>query len=267
MQVGVFLRKKAEVDSRQTVPYNEIVPDAGKKPYVIAVANEKGGVAKTTSTLAIGTILAEKGFKVLCVDLDPQGNLTLSLGYKPQELPAANDPLTTEIKNLDLIFARPLIVDEAYQLRVDTGQDLAALVALPYDYVLMDCPPSLGKLALDALLVANFLVIPTQADFFSAYSLKSMMELVGLVRRRGNPDLPYRILVTLFDQRNSIHHSIMSQLNQAFGAGIFKTIIEVDAELRKAAILGFPTSSSRGEKQYRALVEEMLEYIQDLMTV
>ena len=241
--------------------------DAGKKPYVIAVANEKGGVAKTTSTLAIGTILAQKGFKILCIDLDPQGNLTLSLGYKPQDLPATKEPLNTETENLDLIFARPLIVDDAYQLRVDAGQDVAALTALPYDYVLLDCPPSLGKLALDALLVANFLIIPTQADFFSAYSLKNMMELVGLVRRRGNPDLPYRILVTLFDQRNSIHHSILNQLNQVFGGGMFNTMIEVDAQLRKSAILGFPITKCRGAMQYHLLVEEMLKYIREVQMV
>jgi chromosome partitioning protein len=253
-----------------------------KKPYLIAVANEKGGVGKTTTTLAIGTILAQNGFKVLFVDLDPQGNLTLALGYKPHEMPAsdpglgtagtlfARDSFRTETKNLDLVFARALIVDEDYQLKVNTGddtyflsQDLKPLKGLPYDYVVIDCPPSMGKIAINTLLITDFLIIPSQAEFFSAFALKDMMELIGLVRREGNPDLPYRILVTLFDRRNRVHHSIRNQLSRTFGSGIFETIIEIDTELRKTAILGFPSAKSRGVKQYRALVDELLAYIQN----
>jgi len=260
------------------------MPDStgNKKPYLIAVANEKGGVGKTTTTLAIGTILAQSGRKVLFFDLDPQGNLTLALGYKPHEMPTPNlglgtagtifakDSFRTEDENLDLVFARSLIVDDDYQIQVNTGddsyflsQDLMILKSLPYDYVVIDCPPSIGKIAVNTLLASDFLVIPSQAEFFSAFALKDMMELIGLVRQEGNPDLPYRILVTLFDRRNRVHHSIKNQLSGTFGDGIFETIIEVDTELRNTAILGFPTANSRGVKQYRALVKELLEYIQN----
>lgn len=251
------------------------------KPYVIAIANEKGGVGKTTTTLAIGTILAQKGHKVLFVDLDPQGNLTLSLGYKPHEMPTpdfglatsntffAKDSFRTQIENLDLIFARYLIVDDDYQIRVSTtddayalSQDLMVLKNLAYDYVVIDCPPSRGKITINTLLVSDFLIIPTQAEFFSAFALKDMMELIGDVRREGNPDLPYRILITLFDKRNRVHHSIKNQLSRTFGSGIFGTMIEVDTTLRKTAILGFPATTSRGVKQYHNLVDELLEYIQ-----
>jgi chromosome partitioning protein len=244
------------------------------KPYVIAVANEKGGVGKTTSTLSIGTLLAQRGSKVLFIDLDPQGNLTLSLGYKPQEIHSIDDPLELETKNLDLIFARSLIIDEAYRLKIDPGDDshllsqgLSSLISPSYDYVVIDCPPSLGQLTIDALLVSNFLLIPTQADFFSAYALKDMMRLIGEVRREGNPDLHYKILVTLFDKRNRIHHSIKRQLDDTFRGGIFETMIEVDAELRRASILGFPTISSRGVKSYRMLVDELLRYIQTMQAI
>lgn len=251
------------------------------KPYVIAIANEKGGVGKTTTTLAIGTILAQKGYKVLFVDLDPQGNLTLSLGYKPHEMPApsfalatsgtffAKDTFSTDIENLDLIFARYLIVDDDYQIRMSTtddthslSQDLIVLKSLPYDYVIIDCPPSRGKITVNTLLASDFLIIPTQAEFFSAFALKDMMELIGIVRQEGNPDLPYRILITLFDKRNRVHHSIKHQLSHTFGSGIFETEIEVDTNLRKTALLGFSTTNSRGAKQYRKLVDELLDYIQ-----
>ena len=251
-----------------------------KKPFVIAIANGKGGVGKTTTTLAIGTILAQRGHKVLFIDLDPQGNLTLSLGYKPHSMPQPSRELSaagtlfaeniyaTETKNLDLFYSRFLIIDETHQLKVNTGddsyflsQDLSTLKILPYDYLLIDCPPSLGKIMINTLLISDFLIIPTQADFFSTYALKEMMELIGRVRQEGISGLPYRILITLFDTRNRIFHSIKNQLNVTFGLGIFKTIIEIDTEMRKTAILGFPTINSRGVKQYHMLVDELLDSI------
>jgi chromosome partitioning protein len=253
------------------------------KPFVIAIANEKGGVGKTTTTLAIGTILAQRGCKVLFIDLDPQGNLTLSLGYKPHEMPTPNfglatsgthfakDSYRTENENLDLVFARSLIVNDKYQVRVNTGddtyylsEDLRVVKELAYDYVIIDCPPSIGKIMVSTLLISDFLIIPSQVEFFSAFALKNMMELIGEARREGNPGLPYRILVTLFDKRNRVHHSIKNQLVHTFGSGLFDTILEIDTNLRKAAILGFPTTNTRGVKQYRALVDELLDYIQNL---
>ena len=252
-----------------------------KKPYVIAIGNEKGGVGKTTTTLAIGTILAQRGYKILFIDLDPQGNLTLALGYKPQQMPApasdlpmagtllAGDAYTTEVENIDLVYPRSLIIDEDYQLQVNTDdgayyltQDLSVISTLPYDYVLIDCPPSLGKITVDTLLVSNFLIIPTQADFYSTYSIKDMMGLIGKVRQVGNPGLLYRVLITRFDKRNRVHNNIKTQLGYTFGSGLFETIIHGDAELLKTALFGFPTNSSRGVKQYRKLVDELLEYIQ-----
>jgi chromosome partitioning protein len=257
------------------------VTDDHKQPYVIAIANEKGGVGKTTTTLCVGTILAEQGNKVLFIDLDPQGNLALALGYKPHEMPTPNyslgtsgtlfakDSFRTENENIDLVLARSLIVNDDYQIQVNTAdddyflsQDLAVMRELPYDYVVIDCPPAMGKIAISTLLVSDFLIIPSQAEFFSAFALKDMMDLIGIVRKEGNPDLPYRILITLFDRRNRIHHSIKNQLSHTFGEGLFKTMIEVDTEMRKTAILGFPTIKTRGVKQYRKLVDELLGYIQ-----
>lgn len=257
------------------------ITDEDKQPFVIAIANEKGGVGKTTTTLAVGTILAQQGHKVLFIDLDPQGNLTLALGYKPHEMPPPNlrlstngtifakDSYQTELDNLDLVFARSLIVNDSYQVQVNTAdddyflsQDLRIIKSLDYDYVIIDCPPAIGKVMISTLLVSDYLIIPSQVEFFSAFALKDMMDLIGVVRQEGNPGLPYRILITLFDKRNRVHHSIKNQLKHTFGSGIFNTIIEIDTEMRKTAILGFPTKTSRGVKQYRQLIDELLEDVQ-----
>jgi chromosome partitioning protein len=257
------------------------IENENKKPFVIAIANEKGGVGKTTTSLAIGTILAQKGYKVLFLDLDPQGNLTLSLGYKPHSMPQPSHHLSaagtlfaeniyaTDTENLDLFYSRFLIIDKAYQLQVNTAddsyflsQDLSFIAKLFYDYVLIDCPPSIGKIMIDTMLISDYLIIPSQADFFSTYALKDMLNLIGKVRQEGNSNLPYQILITLFDTRNRICHSIKKQLIATFGSGVFKTIIEVDTEMRNTAILGFPTTNSRGVRQYHMLVGELLENIQ-----
>jgi chromosome partitioning protein len=250
------------------------------RPYVIAIANAKGGVGKTTTTLAIGTILAWRGKKVLLIDLDPQGNLALSLGFKPHKLPPPDTGLSTddtifsgasyrtENANIDLVYARFLIVDNSYQTRVNTADDayflsmdLEILRTLPYDYVIVDCPPSMGKIAISTLLVSDFLVIPTQVEFFSAYALKEMMDSIGITRTAGNPDLSYQILITLYDKYNRVHRSIRRQLMKTFGDGIFRTVIEYDSTLCDTAITGFPTENTSGVKQYNKLVDELLKRI------
>ena len=254
-----------------------------KKPFVVSIANGKGGVGKTTTALAIGSILARRGLKVLLIDLDPQGNLTLSLGLKPHRLPPpstdmptagtlfAKDSYTIRNENLDLVFARSLIIDKDFQIRVNTaddlfflGQDLSILRTLPYDYVFIDCPPSIGKIIANTMVTSDFLIIPSTAEYFSASALKEMMGLIGIVRKLGNIAIPYRIVITLFEKRNSGHESFRDQLRSTYGADVFETIIEADIALRQAAILGFPRESSPGVEQYRRLVDELMEAIQQL---
>jgi chromosome partitioning protein len=254
--------------------------DERKKPFVIAIANGKGGVGKTTTALAVGTILARRGLQVLCIDLDPQGNLTLALGYKPHRMPPspedlptagtifARETFPTKNQNLDLVFARSLIVNHDYQIQVNTaddlfflGQDLSVVRTLPYDYVIIDCPPSIGKIISNALVASDFLIIPSQAEYFSANALTEMMELIETVQRNTNADLSYRILITLFDQRNQDHHSLRDYLKSKYASSLFATIIETDPILRQTAIQGFPADNSHGAAQYRRFVDELLDVI------
>ncbi len=256
--------------------------------YTIAISNEKGGVAKTTTALNLGATLAEAGQKVLLIDLDPQANLTLALGFEPGKdtnnsasilmdtSPVMDSCLATNFPNLDIIPAsnrleqaeQMMPVYLNYTSRLRTAID--AVNPLPYQFILIDCPPSLGAITINAITAANLLIIPTQAEYFSAYALRDMMTIIRQVRADENPNLAYRILVTLLDQRNRTHRDIHDQLDRAFGVGIFKTIIEIDTKLRESPILGLPITqykpTSRGAQQYRSLAEELIEYVQQTNT-
>jgi len=252
--------------------------------YIIAISNEKGGVAKTTTTLSLGAALAEMGHRILLIDLDPQANLTLALGFQPNNLehtasdilldsaPLLDSCRETNISGVDLIPANSSIenVEQVLPVYIDYTTRLQTAVqsmdSTSYDLILMDCPPSLGAVTVNALTAANLLVIPTQAEYFSAYALRDMMSIIRQVRAEDNPDLAYRILITLLDQRNRAHRNIHEQLDRTFGEGLFKTIIEIDTKLRESPILGLPITqykpNSRGAVQYRSLAEELIKYVE-----
>jgi len=250
----------------------------------IAVSNEKGGVAKTTTVLSLGAALAELGNRVLLIDLDAQANLTLALGLEPgeTELTSSNIMLDnesilnvrrkTEITNLDLIPSSSRIETSEQYLPVRTNyttilQRAIQTSGLPYDFIVLDCPPALGAITRNALAAANLLLIPTQAEYFSAYALRNMMGLIRRTREMDNPNLSYRILVTMLDRRNHTHRNIHEQLRSTFGSGVFNTVIELDTKLRESPIAGQPIthykSSARGSTQYRVLAQELMEYAKE----
>ncbi len=251
----------------------------------IAVSNEKGGVAKTTTTISLGAALGELGCRVLLIDLDAQANLTLALGFEPGEsestssnilldnVPLLNARRRTEVENLDLISSSLRIETCEQFLPVRTNyttilkRAIAGTPNLPYDYVLLDCPPSLGAITQNALAAADLLLIPTQAEYFSAYALRNMMNLVRRIREDDNPNLAYRILVTMLDNRNRTHRNIHEQLRSTFGEGVFSTVIEMDTKLRESSIAGLPISrykpAARGTTQYHVLAQELMEYVKE----
>jgi chromosome partitioning protein len=256
----------------------------GKMAFTVAISNEKGGVAKTTSTLSLGAALAELDHRVLLVDLDPQANLSLALGLEAGEVEITSASVLienaaiktairrTEVNNLDLVPSNSRIesAEQFLPMRshyLSTLHNALQAVPLPYDYVLLDCPPALGTITLNALSAADLLIIPTQAEYFSAYALRNMMGLIRRVRQESNPNLAYRILVTLLDRRNRTHRNIFEQLQATFGAGVFTTVIEVDTKLRESPIAGVPITqykpASRGSQQYRVLAQELIEYAKE----
>lgn len=280
-------------------------------PMVIAIANQKGGVAKTTTVVSLGGALVRHNQEVLLVDLDAQANLTLALGKDPSRVRGAVTEVLfnsasllsvsreTSIPGLDLVPAnagmdlaeRFLPVRKDYEsilrraLRTElrpanasgaqTETPLERATGLTsssprpptihYDFVLLDCPPFLGAVTLNALVAADLLIIPTQPEFFSAHALRTMTTAIRQVRNHHNPGLIYRILITLSDRRNRIHREVGEQIRSTFGEGVFQTIIEVDTKLRESAIEGLPIthhkSQSRSALQYDNLAQELLAYV------
>ena len=250
----------------------------------IAVVNEKGGVAKTTTTASLGASLAETGKKVLLVDLDAQANLTLALGFDPRKIQYSNANLLmetipaseiiqpSEFENLYLLPSNPQMGLAEQLLPIHQGYEyflrnaLASLNGL-FDYILMDCPPYLGSVTTNAFAAADILLIPTQSEYFSIYALRNLMDRIKQTREQINPRLTYRLLLTLFDKRNKIHRVLREQLQQNFPTGMFETIINIDTKLRESAIAGSPiiyhASSSRAAKQYRALAQEIIKYVEE----
>ena len=250
----------------------------------IAVSNEKGGVAKTTTTLSLGAALVELGNRVLLIDLDAQANLTLALGFEPGEsentssnvmldnIPLLDVRKKTDVENLDLIPSSSRIEISEQFLPVRTNyttilQKAIRSTSLPYDFIILDCPPALGAITKNALTASDLLLIPTQAEYFSAYALRNMMTLIRNVREQDNPNLAYRILVTMLDRRNRTHRNIHEQLRTTFGDGVFNTVIEMDTKLRESPIAGLPIthykSGARGSTQYRVLAQELIEYAKE----
>jgi chromosome partitioning protein len=250
---------------------------------VITIANEKGGVAKTTTAVSLGAALAQGGQQVLVVDLDPQANLTLSLGIKPKSVHRTITDILLGNQDINSVsqetgvpgmFVAPsnqdLNMAERY-LTVRDGYEFILRGALAntssHDFIVIDCPPALGPVTHSALVAANLLIIPTQCEFFSANALRDMLNMIRSVRQNSNPQLHYRVLMTMVDLRNRMHRSLLEQIHKAFGTAVFKTIIQTDTRLRESPLFSQPITvyapSSRGAIQYNALAKEVMKYVHE----
>ncbi len=252
-------------------------------PYIIAIFHQKGGVAKTTTALALGACLVEHQHEVLLMDLDPQANLTGGLGLNPAsvrhsltEVLLGQESLLhltreTALPGLDVVpghpdlslTARGLPAHERYEFLLRAALKAPSLAH--YDFVLIDCPPTLGPLAVLALTAAHLVIVPTQCEYFSMHALNDTLELVALTRKKTNPALRARILVILFDQRGQLHARSLEQLRRHFQPLLFNTLIGVDSKLRESQMAGQLITqyapSSRGAQHHRQLAEELLSYV------
>ncbi len=252
-------------------------------PYVIAICHQKGGVGKTTTTLALGACFAERGVRTLMVDLDPQANLTSNSGLEPDQVPFSVAEVLTgktaparavtesNLPGLDILPSNDSMVDlgrRLYQIRdyeFLLRRALQDYALEEYAVVLLDCPPSVGPLTISALTAADLLIVPTQCEYYSIQALTDMFELVSVIRNRTNPPLTYRLLVTMFDGRGKFHAQMLEQLREYFQEGLLNTTIGFDTKLREAQAVGLPVTihapQSRGASQYRQLAEELSPYV------
>ena len=248
---------------------------------VIALANQKGGVGKTTTTINLGAALAERGRRVLLVDMDPQGAVSVGLGLNPLALertvydllldPKA-DPgavlQTTKIErvellpsNIDLAAAEVLLVGE-----VAREQALARVLdplRPHYDVLLVDCPPSLGLLTVNALTAADAVLVPLECEYFALRGVALLMETIEKIRERLNPDLELLgILATMYDHRTVHGREVLARVEDAFGRQVFRTVISKTIRFAEAPVAGESilsyAGSSNGAAAYRELAKEVL---------
>jgi chromosome partitioning protein len=249
---------------------------------VIAMCNQKGGVGKTTSTINLGASLAEYGRRVLLVDLDPQGALSAGLGVPHYELehtvhnllvePRASIDdvlISTRVKNLDLVPSNIDLSAAEIQLVNEVGREQSLARAIypvldRYDYVLIDCQPSLGLLTVNGLACSDVVIIPTECEFFSLRGLALLTDTVEKVHDRLNPKLSIGgILITRYDPRTVNSREVMARVLERFGDLVFDTVITRTVRFPETSVAGEPITSwapkSVGAEAYRSLAREVID--------
>ncbi len=247
---------------------------------VVAIVNQKGGVGKSTTAINLAAYLAEKGEKILVVDMDPQGNATSGFGVTPDSRGCMYDVLLegkplqevaarTRIEGLDVAPATINLVGAEVELVSSLAREFKlkrALEKLPpdsYDRVLLDCPPSLDLLTLNALAAADEVLIPIQCEYYALEGLTQLMQSIRMVREELNPHLEVgRVLLTMFDPRTNLAHQVAEEVRSFIGDLVFRTIIPRNVRLSEAPSFGLPIAlyapTSTGAEAYEAVAEELL---------
>lgn len=247
---------------------------------IIAIANQKGGVAKTTSAVNLSACLAEGGLKVLLVDVDPQGNASSGLGVEKEkldqciydvlinEVPIKSVMLPSEIPGLDVIPATIQLAGAEIELVTVISRESKLKKALEkavseYDYIIMDCPPSLGLLTLNALTAADSIIIPIQCEYYALEGLGQLMNTISLVKKHLNPRLEIEgVLLTMFDARTNLSIQVVDEVKNHFGDKVYRSIIPRNVRLSEAPSYGKPIilydSKSKGAEMYSDLAKEVI---------
>ena len=247
---------------------------------IIAVANQKGGVGKTTTAINLSSCLAEKGKKVLAVDMDPQGNMTSGLGVDKNSVEntiydliigesGIEEVLRKNImKNLDIIPANiDLSAAEIELIDVEDKEYIVRNVIKDikgnYDYIIIDCPPSLSMLTINAMTTATSVLVPIQCEYYALEGLSQLIHTVDLVRDRLNPELEIEgVVFTMYDARTNLSLQVVENVKDNLHQNIYKTIIPRNIRLAEAPSYGIPIneydSKSAGSESYMRLAEEVI---------
>jgi chromosome partitioning protein len=248
--------------------------------HILALANQKGGVGKTTTAINVAAFLAARNLHVLLVDLDPQANATSSLGIDKnaarhsiyqvliEDVPLAEIVMLTKRMHLDLAPSAPLLAGAEVEMVSHPARETLLRTALEpviekYDYILIDCPPSLGLLTVNGLVAADGVIIPIQSEYLALEGLSQLLQTIALVQERLNPRLHVvGMLMTMYDSRTHLSQQVVEQVAKHFPAEIFRTVIPRSVRVAEAPSYGEPLISfdprSRGAQAYEAMMEELL---------
>ena len=248
---------------------------------IIAIANQKGGVGKTTTAINLSSCLAEKGKKVLAVDMDPQGNMTSGLGVDKNSIEntiynliigesAVKEVLKENImENLDIIPANiDLSAAEIELIDVDEKEyivrNIISEIKDNYDYIIIDCPPSLSMLTINAMTTATSVLVPIQCEYYALEGLSQLIHTVDLVKNRLNPELEIEgVVFTMYDARTNLSLQVVENVKDNLQQNIYKTIIPRNIRLAEAPSYGIPInqydSKSAGSESYMRLAEEVVD--------
>jgi chromosome partitioning protein len=252
-------------------------------PRIIAVANQKGGVGKTTTAINLGAALAEQGRTVLLVDIDPQGNASTGLGANAKERGRTTYDLLLEEASIqdvvrrtttDRLFLAPsttdlssadieLVANEKRSHLLHDALRQPAIDTFGFDYILIDCPPSLNLLTVNAMVAAHSVLVPLQSEFFALEGLSQLMITIREVRQTANPDLRIEgVVLTMYDQRNNLAQQVEADARENLGDLVFTSVIPRNVRVSEAPSYAMPVLAydglSKGSLAYRALAREML---------
>jgi chromosome partitioning protein len=245
---------------------------------VVAVLNQKGGVGKTTSTINIAAAIAKTGKSVLVIDLDPQANATSGLAIDKNQLASSvynilingNDArdavLPTRVDNLHILPATPSLAaaeQELVAVMAREGVLKRAIEGLQYDYIIIDCPPSLGLLSVNALVAAESVLIPVQTEFYALEGLGLLMQTIQRVQQGLNTDLQLLgVVMTMVDTRNALSAQVIAEVRKHFGDYVFKTVVPRNVRLAESPSFGKTIFEhdkwSKGARAYKALAKEVM---------
>ena len=250
---------------------------------VIAVTNQKGGVGKTTSAINIAYYLAKAGHATLLIDFDPQGNATSGLGIDKQSLEGtmadvimgnkklAEVIVQTEFKNLAVAPTEPTLANAEVELaqaqhKFSRLKYAVQSLVTPYEFIVIDCPPSLSLLTVNALITSRYVLLPVQAEFYALEGLGQLLETMKLVRKSLNPTLDLiGVLPTMVDSRTSLSTQVLAEISKHFPAKVFEATIPRNVRLAEAPSHGVPIGVydrfSKGARAYKAVTKEVLERV------